>query len=296
MHDGMYAPYGEVYSEAGLTSLRNFTGQEANLALDLYDFSAREYHPIQGRWIQPDPAGLGAVDYTNPQSWNRYGYVLGNPLANVDPSGMLTSAGGGGSGGGGFNGGSFGSENPCVLALELANNQPDKGYWTPSPSLGSCFGMTAYNGPLPGGGGGGGGGTTTQAPPKNDHSSVTRAPWLNNLYGLFGYDQRIPLRSCWGYAWSQLADNANPFTFYGPTFAADVGANVGSRVAFNSALKRMATMPDRKFANLFKDFQVKQLYKLSTDLEEGAPLVGFLAAGIPAFISEMKLASAGGCQ
>jgi hypothetical protein len=32
---------------------------------------------------------VNAVDPTNPQSWNRYGYALNNPLANVDPSGLL---------------------------------------------------------------------------------------------------------------------------------------------------------------------------------------------------------------
>jgi hypothetical protein len=36
----------------------------------------------------PDPAGLAAVNPTNPQSWNRYSYVLNNPLALVDPSGL----------------------------------------------------------------------------------------------------------------------------------------------------------------------------------------------------------------
>ena len=37
----------------------------------------------------PDPAGLGAVDPTNPQSWNRYAYVLNNPLSSVDPTGLF---------------------------------------------------------------------------------------------------------------------------------------------------------------------------------------------------------------
>ena len=58
------------------------------MASDLYDFLYREYHPTQGRWIQPDPAGLSAVDATNPQTWNRYGYATENPLALVDPQGL----------------------------------------------------------------------------------------------------------------------------------------------------------------------------------------------------------------
>ncbi len=85
-YDGAYAPYGENYAEAGTTD-RNFTGQNQDTASDLYDFLYREYHPTQGRWIQPDPAGLAAVDISNPQSWNRYGYVANSPLVNIDPNG-----------------------------------------------------------------------------------------------------------------------------------------------------------------------------------------------------------------
>jgi len=40
-----------------------------------------------GRFMSADPGNAGA-DFTNPQSWNGYGYVLGNPLGLVDPSGM----------------------------------------------------------------------------------------------------------------------------------------------------------------------------------------------------------------
>ena len=34
------------------------------------------------------PAGLAAVDITNPQTWNRYAYVVNNPLNAVDPLGL----------------------------------------------------------------------------------------------------------------------------------------------------------------------------------------------------------------
>jgi len=42
---------------------------------------------VQGRWLSPDPAGLGAVDPANPQTWNRYAYVGNNPLSLIDPLG-----------------------------------------------------------------------------------------------------------------------------------------------------------------------------------------------------------------
>jgi hypothetical protein len=44
---------------------------------------------VQGRWVSPDPAGLDAADFANPQSWNRYVYVLNNPLMNMDLTGLF---------------------------------------------------------------------------------------------------------------------------------------------------------------------------------------------------------------
>jgi len=46
-------------------------------------------HRAQGRWVSPDPAGLAAVDPTNPQTWNRYAYVSNNPLTSTDPNGTV---------------------------------------------------------------------------------------------------------------------------------------------------------------------------------------------------------------
>ncbi len=88
--DLAYAPFGETYAEAGTVD-RSFTGQNQDTiqgsTTGLYDFLFREYAQY-GRWISPDPAGLGVVDSTNPQTWNRYAYVLNNPLSNVDPLGL----------------------------------------------------------------------------------------------------------------------------------------------------------------------------------------------------------------
>jgi RHS repeat-associated protein len=83
-----YAPFGEQYKLAG-TSDASFTGQNADTATSLYDFTFREHSPSQGRWISPDPAGAAAVDPTNPQSWNRYAYTANNPLALVDLLGLI---------------------------------------------------------------------------------------------------------------------------------------------------------------------------------------------------------------
>jgi RHS repeat-associated protein len=49
----------------------------------------RQYENVQGRWMSPDPYD-GSYDFTNPQSTNRYAYVLNNPLSFVDPCGLST--------------------------------------------------------------------------------------------------------------------------------------------------------------------------------------------------------------
>ena len=85
--DTAYAPFGEPYAQSGTTDL-SFTGQNSDTTSGDYDFLYRPYS-TQGRWPSPDPAGLAAVDSTNPQSWNRYAYVLNNPLSKVDRTGLF---------------------------------------------------------------------------------------------------------------------------------------------------------------------------------------------------------------
>jgi RHS repeat-associated protein len=50
----------------------------------------RNYTPTQGRWLSPDQYA-GSYDATNPQSMNRYAYVLNNPMSMLDPSGLDTT-------------------------------------------------------------------------------------------------------------------------------------------------------------------------------------------------------------
>ncbi|ABF43251.1 YD repeat protein [Candidatus Koribacter versatilis Ellin345] len=83
-----YAPFGEAYAQTGSTDL-SFTTQNQDTDSGLYDFPARRYDPTQGRWVAPDPAGVGAVNPTDPKSWNRYAYVENDPLGNVDPTGLM---------------------------------------------------------------------------------------------------------------------------------------------------------------------------------------------------------------
>jgi RHS repeat-associated protein len=103
--DVAYAPYGETYAGSGNIDF-SWTGINADVEPanpeTLYDFPAREYG-IQGRWPSPDPLGMGAVNLANPQSWNRYAYVLNNPLAATDPTGLCSDGVGSDCGGNSVN-------------------------------------------------------------------------------------------------------------------------------------------------------------------------------------------------
>ena len=90
--DAAFAPFGEQYLPSFAFD-DIWTGSAfQDTATDLWDFPYREYHPIQGRFLVPDPAGISAADPSNPQSWNRYAYVMGDPTGQVDPLGLFASA------------------------------------------------------------------------------------------------------------------------------------------------------------------------------------------------------------
>jgi RHS repeat-associated protein len=52
----------------------------------------RQYSSAQGRWTTPDPY-LGSIDTSNPQSLNRYSYVLNDPVGLRDPLGLMAYMG-----------------------------------------------------------------------------------------------------------------------------------------------------------------------------------------------------------
>lgn len=53
------------------------------------DYKARFYSPTLGRFTQPDTI-IPSIE--NPQDWNRYSYVLGNPIRYADPTGHCACA------------------------------------------------------------------------------------------------------------------------------------------------------------------------------------------------------------
>jgi RHS repeat-associated protein len=63
-----------------------FTGQREITGLGIYHYGARFYSTKTGRFLSPDSIVPGAG---NPQAFNRYSYVLGNPLRYTDPTGHI---------------------------------------------------------------------------------------------------------------------------------------------------------------------------------------------------------------
>lgn len=65
-----------------------FTGKERDTESGLDYFGARYYASSMGRWVSPDPKAPNLKHLFNPQKWNKYNYVLNNPLSNIDPDGL----------------------------------------------------------------------------------------------------------------------------------------------------------------------------------------------------------------
>ena len=130
-----YYPYGETRFTSGTINTDKLftrwvecatgaieTGQR-DVGLGIYHYGARFYSPKLGRFLSADTIVPGAA---NPQAYNRYSYVLGNPLKYIDPTGHYCvgddedcadeagygpapSGNGGGNNGGGGGGGGGGN-------------------------------------------------------------------------------------------------------------------------------------------------------------------------------------------
>ncbi|MEW6403834.1 MAG: LamG-like jellyroll fold domain-containing protein, partial [Chloroflexota bacterium] len=81
-----YLPFGEVRTDVGTIGQTDYgyTGQRDLGDMRLMDYKARFYSSSLMRFIQPDTI---IPSFDNPQSWNRYAYVYGNPLRFNDPTG-----------------------------------------------------------------------------------------------------------------------------------------------------------------------------------------------------------------
>ena len=70
---------------------QRFTAQIRDTETGLDFFNAQYYTASMGRFNSVDPGNAGA-EPGDPQSWNGYAYVRGNPLALTDPSGLTRLA------------------------------------------------------------------------------------------------------------------------------------------------------------------------------------------------------------
>jgi RHS repeat-associated protein len=83
----VFYPFGRVQTASPQASFKvsnRFTGQVFDDETGLYWYNSRIYVPELGRFGQADTI---IPDLGNPQSYNRYSYVLNNPLRYTDPTG-----------------------------------------------------------------------------------------------------------------------------------------------------------------------------------------------------------------
>ena len=86
-----FYPYGgERVHSASVGNHYKFTGKERDSETGLDNFGARFNSSTIGRFISADPLKASGSP-RNPQSWNRYSYVLNSPLALVDRDGQCSA-------------------------------------------------------------------------------------------------------------------------------------------------------------------------------------------------------------
>jgi len=78
-----YKPFGATLSGSVPTD-HQYTQQEFDDETTLYNYNARLYDPSLGRFMSADSM---VPSPSNPQSLNRYSYVMNNPMRYTDPSG-----------------------------------------------------------------------------------------------------------------------------------------------------------------------------------------------------------------
>ena len=92
----VYWPFGEEWSAGSAQdgSPVKFTGHERDAdptggSAPLDYMHVRYYGAAWGRFLSVDPT-WDSADIGRPQSWNRYGYVLNNPVGRTDPDGRCS--------------------------------------------------------------------------------------------------------------------------------------------------------------------------------------------------------------
>jgi RHS repeat-associated protein len=191
-YDADYTPFGhEMAYTTSCSQNYKFTGLECDSETGNDHAWFRYYEQNLGRWLSPDPLG---GDITNPQSLNRYAYVLNNPTTLVDPVGLhpvyapppCEYTGDCPGGDGGVGGGVGGSCDPLLdPACPCDPNDPSCNPNPCIPELDPTCNMPPGGGG--GGGGGGGAGGSGGAARSPSQTGVGNAGWPNGGdYGPMG--------------------------------------------------------------------------------------------------------------
>ena len=86
VQDQLFYPWGQSWRRVGSTYDLHFAGfEQSDPSAGLNPTLFRQYNSTHGRWLSPDPL---AGDVSDPQSLNRYAYVLNNPTNLTDPLGL----------------------------------------------------------------------------------------------------------------------------------------------------------------------------------------------------------------
>ena len=82
-------PYGGEHAVTSTCAYHyKFTGKERDSETGNDSFPHRYYASLRGRWMTPDPGGMGVAHPGDPQTWNMYAYVRNNPTTLNDPTGL----------------------------------------------------------------------------------------------------------------------------------------------------------------------------------------------------------------
>jgi RHS repeat-associated protein len=237
--DTLFYPWGQPVNSSVESLWAGFNDGNGWL-LHEWQTDTRRYTPSAGRWFTPDPLG---GDVTNPQSLNRYAYVLNNPTSLTDPLGL-------------------GSE-------ECSQSNDDNDCCNDPNYVGAeCGGDGWPSGwPIWGGGGGGGGSSPTPTPTPTANNGGPgippgmgnagfpgQFPWPNGGtypcdFGLCGpiwnpYTAQVGLSGGWTFPWGV---NVNFFfglavdlhghvaVYHGRGFGGAVGARGSAGIQFGGS-------------------------------------------------------------
>jgi RHS repeat-associated protein len=138
---GKFYPYGQEKPSATTNGTEKFTGyfRDAETGLDYAD--QRFHNPGTGRFLTPDPyraLSTGAANPSNPGSWNKYAYVLGDPINFIDRRGLMVS---------GVSKSDSPDTDPCFNASPEGDCPPEDNDYDPQAGGGGVGGPTGAQDP-----------------------------------------------------------------------------------------------------------------------------------------------------